>query len=378
MPAVTEQQRESLAPAPSGSCFICLEDGGLKSLVPCCSQCYAVVHKNCWRDWRLSQRLASVRSRLLGQNLPNPLTCSICRTGSAGVAGMEDGRSWTAHNDPVQERLQEELLQTIGRMLSDDEDDEDEPSICNAALTCANFFVFCCIVLVDVVLLSTGLVNGKDARSQMYPAAVVLLSMFVMYELVVLQLVVLAIMQRRNALGSLIDPPRRASSAPESNPNSSPSSPPVSQEEPQSPGHGRRSSLEGGGPDFVIDVDTLSRSSGGTVGTGTHATGVNAAGNTTSLPNSTSVGGNSNGDASSRRNSHRSSARTTNGAEGGQNRRGSRTSSGRGSIQLAARSPAEPSVTPLGGGWHVSRQDAVWVGMHRDGIIDGALRTPFL
>eukprot|EP00922_Rhytidocystis_sp_ex-Travisia-forbesii_P018975 GHVS01028176.1.p1 GENE.GHVS01028176.1~~GHVS01028176.1.p1 ORF type:complete len:367 (-),score=45.83 GHVS01028176.1:118-1218(-) len=366
MLVVSEQQPDSLRLGRSGSCFICLEDGGSKCLVPCCSQCYAVVHKTCWRDWRLSQRLASIRSRLLGQNLPNPLTCSICRTGAAGVVGMEDGRSWAAHDDPVQERLQEELLQTIGRMLNEDEDDEDEPSICNALMTCVNFFIFCCIIMVDVVLLSTGLVNGKDSRSQMYPAAVVLLSMFVMYELVVLQLIVLAILQRRNALGSLIDPPRRPSSAPESIHDGSPVGSPGSQEDLPNPEHGRRSSREGGGSDVVIDVDRFSRNSGMV----RHATG-GTGGNSTGLGSSS--GGNSN-----ERISHESIGPTANSSEGANNTRGSLGTNSGGSIQLASRSSAEPSSASAGGGWQVSRQDGVWTGVHRDGIDDGALRTPFL
>eukprot|EP00920_Eleutheroschizon_duboscqi_P042081 GHVT01100801.1.p1 GENE.GHVT01100801.1~~GHVT01100801.1.p1 ORF type:complete len:430 (-),score=25.71 GHVT01100801.1:345-1634(-) len=181
------------------SCFICLDGSGTcrkRHLLSCCSQCYAVVHKGCWQDWRLNQRFATIRARLLGQNPPNPLSCTICKTGTARVYGEEDGMRWAMPDDPVQERLQDQLLQTIALMLNDDEDDEDEPPMCTGLITCLNLVVLFVGTFVNIMLI---------CLSTYYPSDVVLLSLFLLYEFFVVELIILAIWQRRIALGPLLD-----------------------------------------------------------------------------------------------------------------------------------------------------------------------------
>ena len=73
---------------PERLCFICLdgaEEDGAK-LVSCCSQCYAVTHTTCWKDWRWSQASHARRARVAGSRLASdPFLCSICKSGSARV-----------------------------------------------------------------------------------------------------------------------------------------------------------------------------------------------------------------------------------------------------------------------------------------------------
>merc|ERR1719487_208 len=77
-------------------CFICLQDEESEELVKCCTTCYARTHVRCWREWRNNQRITALRSRLLGLRMQTNhlLRCTICKSGTAVVAGEEDGLEW--------------------------------------------------------------------------------------------------------------------------------------------------------------------------------------------------------------------------------------------------------------------------------------------
>ncbi|OII72324.1 hypothetical protein cand_012740 [Cryptosporidium andersoni] len=66
-------------------CFICLEDSSNNELERCCTQCYAVVHKECWLKWNRSQRIAAIRSTVLGESIRETTLCTICRSGSVYI-----------------------------------------------------------------------------------------------------------------------------------------------------------------------------------------------------------------------------------------------------------------------------------------------------
>lgn len=72
-------------------CFICLDGAEERDLVSCCSQCFTVVHVACWRSWRQSQRLAHLRTRVLGgrDESIGVLVCSVCKSGDALVEGED-------------------------------------------------------------------------------------------------------------------------------------------------------------------------------------------------------------------------------------------------------------------------------------------------
>ena len=57
-----------------------------------------------------------LRSRLLGQNRVDPLSCGVCKTGLARLQDEPDAALLWACSDPPQS-LQDELLRVIGRML---------------------------------------------------------------------------------------------------------------------------------------------------------------------------------------------------------------------------------------------------------------------
>ncbi|PFH37913.1 hypothetical protein BESB_002540 [Besnoitia besnoiti] len=217
-------QRPLTAPAEAArrTCFICLEgvkrsrkDGRLtRDLLPCCSQCFAVVHRRCWSTYRRRQQLAAFRSRLLGQRAPSPSQCSICKTGRAGVEGDEAfppqrrvgrGSSGSGVNGATA-ALQEQLLASLGRLLQDDEDDADDPPLCSGVCTCINTGILIGILLLDLTLIS---MTSLDALE------ILLLSLFVAYNFVTLQLICLAVRQRRESVGALLAPPEAAPGVPQ-------------------------------------------------------------------------------------------------------------------------------------------------------------------
>ncbi|PHJ16864.1 transmembrane protein [Cystoisospora suis] len=203
---------------PGRACFICLE--GVKrrkrdrklvrGLLPCCSQCYAVVHQKCWAAYRRRQQLAAFRSRLLGQRAPNPTRCSICKTGRAGVSPDERvPQRRQSHSSPggssssSSAALQEQLLASLGRLLQDEDDDSDDPALCSGTCTCINTGLLLSVLMIDLTLIAT---------TSLYPLEVLLLSLFICYNIVALQLLCLAVKQRRESLGTLLEqtPPTEA------------------------------------------------------------------------------------------------------------------------------------------------------------------------
>ncbi|SBS91254.1 conserved Plasmodium protein, unknown function [Plasmodium malariae] len=101
-------------------CFICLEKKLENSLLlSCCSLCTACVHKKCWFSWRKTQKLSSLRSKLLGLNKLDPLLCTICKTGTAKIEEERDF-NWLVNNNSNKEFLQDELLRTIASILNNE------------------------------------------------------------------------------------------------------------------------------------------------------------------------------------------------------------------------------------------------------------------
>ncbi|CEM39312.1 unnamed protein product [Vitrella brassicaformis CCMP3155] len=197
------------------ACFICLEDDSSEELVGCCSQCYAMVHRRCWREWRSNQRLNHIRSRLLGYAAPNPSLCTICKTGVSRVIGEEEGGAWDGSSPVAGDRrsaeaaLQDQFLETLSRVLrnsDDDDDDLDEPPLCAGPTPIFGAALIFLVIVFDLVFIS---------MTKAWAGDVVLLSLLAIYEFFVMQLVIMAIYQRRTALQSFLtwpipEPERRA------------------------------------------------------------------------------------------------------------------------------------------------------------------------
>ena len=81
-------------------CFICLDTSNNHEsielrLVGCCSQCYAVSHIRCWKEWRVSQATHARRSRVAGNRVgTDPFLCSICKSGAARLRGEWVSLRW--------------------------------------------------------------------------------------------------------------------------------------------------------------------------------------------------------------------------------------------------------------------------------------------
>lgn len=183
-------------------CFICLGDGGKDTpLVRCCSTCYACVHVRCWRDWRNNQRITALRSRLLGLRMQtsNLLRCTICKSGTAVLAGEEDGLEWMnellcggGDNNTGPGRL-------FGNMLTHREDsDEDGDAQLEDLVdmrTCFALMVYLGVLILVLLVACTLIV-----MQQFYAGDVVLCCIIALYELSVLQIVALAVARRRGAI----------------------------------------------------------------------------------------------------------------------------------------------------------------------------------
>jgi hypothetical protein len=82
------------------SCFICLDGRtDMKNpadfLLSCCSQCFAVAHRECWADWRGSQAGNARRTRITGNRISSdPFLCTICKSGLARVEGERVSLRW--------------------------------------------------------------------------------------------------------------------------------------------------------------------------------------------------------------------------------------------------------------------------------------------
>eukprot|EP00929_Paragymnodinium_shiwhaense_P093781 TRINITY_DN54051_c0_g1_i1.p1 TRINITY_DN54051_c0_g1~~TRINITY_DN54051_c0_g1_i1.p1 ORF type:complete len:459 (+),score=108.37 TRINITY_DN54051_c0_g1_i1:241-1617(+) len=186
------------------TCFICLmeedkEDDNL--LIPCCTTCYACVHKRCWREWRNNQRVTALRSRLLGTRMQtnNLLRCSICKSGTAMVAGEEGGLDWI--NELLgggEARGQDARTLTLASLArrANESGDDREPHLEDFldGRTCGAMAVYLAVLLV-VLVAGCSLI----AMQRFYAGDVVLCCIIALYELSVLQLVILAITRRRAA-----------------------------------------------------------------------------------------------------------------------------------------------------------------------------------
>eukprot|EP01071_Lankesteria_metandrocarpae_P002624 Lankesteria_metandrocarpae@DN2448_c0_g1_i2.p1 len=170
---------------------------GRQDLVPCCTQCFAVVHPHCWAEWRDCQKFATLRAQLLSYNRPNPVNCCICKTGFARVEN-DDGSCCYPFSETTQgqRRLQDELFSIIRRMLTQDSyaNGEEEPPLCTP-ISAALAMLFVLVVgLVDLYLI---------AVPRAYPGHVLLVTLLLCHIVAVAFFFVLAILQRNQALGML-------------------------------------------------------------------------------------------------------------------------------------------------------------------------------
>ncbi|SCN63529.1 conserved Plasmodium protein, unknown function [Plasmodium chabaudi adami] len=165
-------------------CFICLEKN-LKDFVlyPCCSLCSAVVHKKCWYKLRKTQKLSSLRSKLLGLNKLDPILCSICKTGVAKIEEEEgDDFKWAQDCNSNKEYLQDELLRTIYSVLNNGVDNHNN----NSVLHSRYIFVFNLVFLIILITLIVLLILFFKVP---IPYAF-LIGLLVLYEVIVIQIVI--------------------------------------------------------------------------------------------------------------------------------------------------------------------------------------------
>ena len=139
------------------SCFICLGDADfeLNHILSACSQCSVCAHQRCWTRWRRRQKLSVLRSRLLGQNRVDPLSCGVCKTGLARLQDEPDAALLWACSDPPQS-LQDELLRVIGRMLQ--RRGRDDVSVWTPTLA----LVLTCVVFISLGVCVGLLANGTN------------------------------------------------------------------------------------------------------------------------------------------------------------------------------------------------------------------------
>eukprot|EP00929_Paragymnodinium_shiwhaense_P048125 TRINITY_DN24382_c0_g1_i2.p1 TRINITY_DN24382_c0_g1~~TRINITY_DN24382_c0_g1_i2.p1 ORF type:complete len:508 (-),score=59.95 TRINITY_DN24382_c0_g1_i2:129-1472(-) len=189
------------------TCFICLMEEDRENdnpLMPCCSTCYASVHKRCWREWRNNQRVTALRSRLLGLRAQtnNLLRCSICKSGTAVVAGEEDGLEWM--NEllcggetgavPGQDARTIALARLARRTDDSDEDRDAQLEDFIDGRTFGALALYLAVLIIVLIMACTLIVMQR-----FYAGDVVLCCIIALYELSVLQVVVLAITRRRAA-----------------------------------------------------------------------------------------------------------------------------------------------------------------------------------
>jgi len=204
---------QAQAPRARGSsdrhCFICLQDGGKDSpLVRCCSTCYACTHLSCWREWRNNQRITALRSRLLGLRMQtnNLLRCTICKSGTAVLAGEEDGLEWMNEllcgNEPGHAGQGDDTGPgrvfggAFGHIDSDEDGDAQLEDLVDMR-TCFALAVYLAVLILVLLVACTLIV-----MQQFYAGDVVLCCIIALYELSVLQIVALAVARRRSAMVS--------------------------------------------------------------------------------------------------------------------------------------------------------------------------------
>lgn len=161
-------------------CFICLEEEFENAdLYSCCSVCSANVHKKCWFSFRKAQKLSALRSKLLTTNKQDPLTCSVCKTGFA-VINEEKDLQWVTNRNGDIENLQDELLRTIGSILTNNFNNNE---ISSARFRYFFFFNFSFIIVIIVTVLIMIFVLGFTANY------VLLTTLFIIYEVIAVQMV---------------------------------------------------------------------------------------------------------------------------------------------------------------------------------------------
>jgi len=193
----SEPSSASTAPgagSPDRHCFICLQDEDEENpLTPCCTTCFARVHVRCWREWRNNQRITALRSRLLGLRMQTNhlLRCTICKSGTALVAGEEDGLEWMNELLCGGEvgRTEGAPPQTGGPMRRDESDEDNDAQFEELVdmKTCLALVVYLG-VLILVLLIACLLI----VMQRFYAGDVILCCIIALYELSVLQIVALA------------------------------------------------------------------------------------------------------------------------------------------------------------------------------------------
>ncbi|CAJ1447601.1 unnamed protein product [Effrenium voratum] len=216
-----DQSREPLPVVSAGSsnparqgddrnCFICLQDSDKDNpLVSCCSTCYARTHRRCWREWRNNQHRTALRSHLLGLRMQTShmLRCTICKSGTALVEGEENGLSWMNElmcgGEPSENSLLGRLVALGNRREDSDEDPEAQLEDLIDTRTCVALVIYLGVLSIAIVVACVLIVTQG-----FWAGDVVLCCIIALYQLSVLQLVLLAILRRRDtALGVSRQPP---------------------------------------------------------------------------------------------------------------------------------------------------------------------------
>jgi len=185
----------------SGNCFICLAEGEPNDeLVRCCTTCYAKTHVSCWREWRNNQRVTALRSRLLGLRSQNThlLQCTICKSGTAVLAGEEGGLGWM-NEIPVRSASGDPGGVALGGQVPGGDADEDGSDANLEDLfdvrTCVSLMIWLTVLVLVLVLGCVLIISQK-----FYAGDVVLYCVIAFYELSALQIVALAIARRRTSM----------------------------------------------------------------------------------------------------------------------------------------------------------------------------------
>jgi len=217
LPVVSTAASNALRQGDDRNCFICLQDGDKDNpLISCCSTCYARTHIRCWREWRSNQHRTALRSHLLGLRMQtnHMLRCTICKSGTALVEGEENGLSWMNElmcgGEPSEGSLLARLAAVGTRREDSDEDPEAQLEDLIDTRTCAALVIYLGLLVVVILVACLLIVTQR-----FWAGDVVLCCIIALYQLSVLQLVLLAVLRRRGTILASATP-RRESDAAES------------------------------------------------------------------------------------------------------------------------------------------------------------------
>jgi len=182
-------------------CFICLQEADRENpLIRCCSTCYASTHVQCWYDWRLNQRITTLRAQLLGQRARTDhfLRCSICKSGTAVLAGEESTLGWM--NDFLCGSGNPGSSGPAGSLGQGESDDDELTSDLQMEdivdkRTCLAILIYIGVLILIVFLTCAILVSRR-----FYAGDVILCCIITLYQLSVLQVVSLAVARRRGQM----------------------------------------------------------------------------------------------------------------------------------------------------------------------------------